>query len=185
MRYRSKDHRRTDIKRELEGAQANNLTLVTNISPQGEMFNSQNVQLDHVSRVWAGGYILWWVEATQTSHSLPLEKFTWTTLANYIFERFSGKGSASVSPYGVVSLGASSGSWRNWPGRASACWPGPRLMRTPRGSAHLVRCSSCWSLHWEPDCSTSPGLSRRREEWPPPSVWSWWGHHLYLGHAGN
>lgn len=31
--------------------QANILTLVTNLSPPSEMFDSQNVQLDHVRRV--------------------------------------------------------------------------------------------------------------------------------------
>lgn len=74
-----------------------------------------------------------------------------------------------------VSVGAGSGSWRSWPGRASAYWPALRLMRTRLGWVLLVQCSSCWSLLWEPDCSTSPGLSRRRAEWIPPSVWSWWG----------
>lgn len=44
------------------GAQANILTLVTNVTPQSEMFNSQNVKLDHVSCVCAAvGYISWLV----------------------------------------------------------------------------------------------------------------------------
>lgn len=74
-----------------------------------------------------------------------------------------------------VSVGAGSGSWRSWPGRASAYWPALRLMRTRLGWDLLAQCSSCWSLRWEPDCSISPGLSRRQAEWIPPSVWSWWG----------
>lgn len=140
------------------------------MSPHGEMFRGQNVQLDHVRGVcmWLQAIYVGGFGSRSHQGSTHLDYFrSVTSLRERV--RLS-----STTPPSAVSDGAGSGSWRSWPGRASACWPGLPRMRTRRSSARLALCSSCWSLRWEPDCWTSPGPSRRPEEWAPPSQWSWW-----------
>lgn len=140
-------HLRYDLSRISEGeiekrrctSKCSLLTLVTNMSPHGEMFRGQNVQLDHVRGVcmWLQAIYVGGFGSRSHQGSTHLDYFrSVTSLRERV--RLS-----STTPPSAVSDGAGSGSWRSWPGRASACWPGLPRMRTRRSSARLALCSSC------------------------------------------
>lgn len=138
--------------------QTNTLTSVANTSPWGEIVMVDLVGRRRVALAYiCGRFRLTLFGPGQTAEDFVLERDQCNLCVAACREH-------SLKP------------WRNWPGRASACWPGPRPIPTRPGWAHSEPCSSCWSQRWGQDCSTSPGPSRRPEEWRRPWAWRWWGN---------